>query len=118
MATQFEMQKKMVAGQKGSIVYSWDGQELDAQEVKNGSGGKRGHRAKKNKLTLSETSVSRPLAVDFDNQMQEALKQSLDDAFLASERKNEIVELENSQALFLSKNLDNFLRTLRKGYLA
>ena len=79
------MQKTMAAAQKGTIVKGSDGRVLDARDVKNGSGGKRGHRVKNNRLSLDDSRGSGAKGGDvatFDTQMEEAVKKSLEEATL------------------------------------
>ena len=78
ITTQFEMQKTMAAAQQGSIVQSWGGRKFDARDVKNGTGGKRGHRAQNNKLSLNDSSIFSNSCSETE-QVQHALKVSMDD---------------------------------------
>ena len=50
LTTQFPMQKVMSKVQKGMVVEQGGGRKFDNRNVKNGSGGKRGHWAKNNRL--------------------------------------------------------------------
>ena len=75
----------MLAAQKGTVVNGHNGTELDARDVRNGSGGKRGHRAKNNRLHNSDDHTSAVVASckdKCDDQVKEAVKRSLDDSFL------------------------------------
>ena len=96
----------MAAAQKGTIVKGSDGRVLDARDVKNGSGGKRGHRVKNNRLSLDDSRGSGAKGGDvatFDTQMEEAVKKSLEEAALKNERENERKELDVAQRQWVSK---------------
>lgn len=96
----------MAAAHKGTIVKFSDGRVLDARDVKNGSGGKRGHRVKNNRLSLDDSRGSGAKGGDvatFDTQMEEAVKKSLEEATLKNERENERKELDVAQRQWVSK---------------
>ena len=96
----------MAAAQKGTIVKGSDGRVLDARDVKNGSGGKRGHRVKNNRLSLDDSRGSGAKGGDvatFDTQMEEAVKKSLEEATLKNEREKERKELDVTQRQWVSK---------------
>ena len=92
MKSQYEFQKTMLAAQKGTVVNGHNGTELDARDVRNGGGGKRGHRAKNNRLHNSDDHTSAVVASckdKCDDQVKEAVKRSLDDSFVEGARDRE-----------------------------
>ena len=104
------MQKAMAKAQKGTVVERGDGLKMDARDVKNGSGGKKGHRAKNNRLKDAdgcgfgaEGGSNDNL---FKNAMNEALKRSADDEYLMNERKTEREEMERLETELLLKGKD------------
>ena len=115
IATQFHMQKKVASAHKGTVVKMPDGTLVgDARDVKSGSGGKRGHRAKNNRLALEDNGESdgdnNTIGVGtdrgYDDDVNEAVKRSLEDSFLGNLREIEKKDLDLVQCQFL-KNMEN-----------
>ena len=97
ITTQFTVQKAMAKAQKGTVVELGDGTKLDARDVKNGSGGKRGHRAKNNRLKDVDGSCAGSEDngdKGIDDPLREAMKRSIDDEFLKNEREKERLAME------------------------
>ena len=114
IATQFHLQKKVASAHKGTVLKMPDGKLVDARDVKNGSGGKRGHRAKNNRLALEDNGESdgdnNTIVVGtdkgYDDDVNEAVKRSLEDSFLGNLREIEEKDLDLVQRQFL-KNMEN-----------
>lgn len=106
MVTQFEIQKKMGLAQKGSVVKCGDGRVLDARDVKNGSGGKQGHRMKNNRLVMNKDNSAKVKGgndVNYEHEIGEATKRSVYDADLEKESENERIEYGDAQDECVSK---------------
>ena len=90
MSSQYELQKKLIAVQNGPRIKLPDGQELDARDVKNGSGGKRTHRACNNNLHTRGGNLEVGLTgTETEKQMIEAMKQSLmEEEIIAADMEN------------------------------
>ncbi len=84
MTSQFQLQKKFVAAQNGTVVTTPNGEKVDARDIPNSSGGKRKHRVANNRLVMNSKNGKKHSGL-FDEeekmklQMEEAMKRSMMD---------------------------------------
>ena len=78
MPTQYSLQKKVSAAQKGTVVTLPSGEKFDARDVKNGTGGRKNHRENNNRLNNASATLNLPKdKYDEEKQLEEALKLSM-----------------------------------------
>ena len=100
------------------MVEKEDGQKVDARDVKNGSGGKKGHRAVNNRLKDVDGcgfgSVGGRNNECFEDVMSEVMKRSAEDDFLLNERKKERMDKERMETNLLLRKGEVFVRSKNK----